>query len=293
MIAMRLKSFAFILFIVAIAAFGEDDKKAPGASKSHAIKDLRLTLLRIEPGEFQMGSPANEPAREKNELQHTVKLTTPFYMQATEVSQAQYQAIMGENPSRFKGAEMPVENVSWEDAVKFCAALSKREGRTFRLPTEAEWEYAARAGKSGPISGSGNIEQMVWHADNSGMDRIDSAKLWDTNPDGYFQKLLDNGCRPRWVGTGTPNDWGLHDMQGNLTEWVSDWYEADYFATDAARNDPQGPAKSSLNSRVMRGGSWGSDPRLCRIAARTWNVPTYKTPSCGFRVVMDPEQAKK
>lgn len=156
-------------------------------------------------------------------------------------------------------------------------------------PTEAEWEYAARAGKSGPVAGTGRLDEMAWYADNSGRQPLDSAKLWDTDPNNYFGKLSENGCGPRAVGTGMPNDWGIHDMEGNTAEWVMDWYSADYFRDDVLKIDPQGPVESSLGSRVMRGGSWGSDPRNCRIAHREWNVPSFRSGSCGFRVVMESE----
>ena len=258
-------------------------------AKSYEVRDLKMKLIRLAPGEFLMGSPANEAFRAENEFQHRVKLTKPFFIQATEVSQAQYKAIAGANPSEFHGEALPVENVSWNDAVRFCEAMSKREGRKFRLPTEAEWEYAARAGKEGPVSGTGTLDEMAWHADNSGKAPLDSARLWDTDPNAYFQRLFENKCRTRDVGAGIANDWGIHDMQGNVTEWVADWYTKEYFKEEAAKVDPQGPEKSPVDSRVMRGGSWGSDPRQCRIAQRNWNDPAAKSGSRGFRVVMEAE----
>jgi formylglycine-generating enzyme required for sulfatase activity len=140
----------------------------------HEIADLKMTLIRVEPGEF----PADEAGRDEHELQHKVRLTKPFYLQATEVSQAQFKAIIaGEHPSEFKGDDLPVESVSWHAAVLFCELLSKREGRTFRLPSEAEWEYAARAGAIGPVSGTGKLAEMAWHADNSGKQPLDSAAI--------------------------------------------------------------------------------------------------------------------
>jgi formylglycine-generating enzyme required for sulfatase activity len=273
-------------FVVASAA--ESTTKS-AAAKSHELRDLGIALARIDAGEFLMGSPEDEAAREADETQHLVKLTKPFYLQTTEISQRQYKAVMGENPSYFKGDDLPVENVSWFEAAAFCQELSRREGRRFRLPTEAEWEYAARAGKTGPIAGTGKLAEMAWHADNSGDQKIDSAKLWDTDPDNYFRRLSDNGCRPRPVGTGKANDWGIHDMQGNVSEWVADWYASRYFRTDAAKVDPWGPKESDVNSRVMRGGSWGSDPRNCRVAKREYNTPKMQSASCGFRIAMDGE----
>jgi formylglycine-generating enzyme required for sulfatase activity len=261
--------------------------RGAAAGKSHEVRDLKMTLVRIERGEFLMGSPEDEASRGADETQHKVKLTKPFYLQTTEVSQRQYQAVMGENPSSFKGDDLPVENVSWAEAAAFCLELGRREGRRFRLPTEAEWEYAARAGKAGPVAGTGKLQDMAWHADNSGKAKVDSARLWDTDPDNYFARLHDNGCQPRAVGTGTANDWGVHDMQGNVTEWVADWYSQEYFREDAAKVDPWGPKQSELGSRVMRGGSWGSDPRNCRVANRDYNIPGTQSASCGFRIAMD------
>jgi formylglycine-generating enzyme required for sulfatase activity len=257
--------------------------------KTYQVRDPKITLVRLEKGEFLMGSPKDETSRHEDETQHLVKLTKPFYIQTTEVSQNQYEDVMGENPSLFKGADLPVENVTWSQAAAFCYELSRREGRRFRLPTEAEWEYAARADKPGPVAGTGKLPDVAWYADNSGKAPLDSAKMWDADPNGYFGHLNDNGCRSHSIGSSAANDWGLHDMQGNVSEWVGDWYSAKYFGEDAAKVDPAGPRKSEFRSRVMRGGSWGSDPRNCRVAGRDYNVPGTQTASCGFRIVMEIE----
>jgi formylglycine-generating enzyme required for sulfatase activity len=261
----------------------------PVIEKSFEIPDLQMKFVRLEAGEFLMGSPADEVGRRDNELQHRVRLTKPFYIATMEVSQIQYKTIMGSRPSFFHGDDLPAENMSWDEAVSFCEKLSAREGRKFRLPTEAEWEYAARAGKKGPVSGTGKLDEMAWQANNSGTRPLDSAKLWDTDPDNYFERLADNAARTRAVGRGTPNDWGLHDMQGNVCEWVADWYSATWFSEPAAAVDPRGPKESDLGSRVIRGGAWSSDPRNCRVAFRDWNTPDSRSGSRGFRVVMDAE----
>ena len=279
----------FAALLAYTSGAGPATRRPPPADMIFQIARLNMTLVRIEPGEFVMGSPADEAERHENELQHKVRLTKPFYIQATEVSQAQYKAVMGgENPSHFKGDDLPVERVSWHAAALFCELLRKREGRTFRLPTEAEWEYAARAGKDGPVSGSGKLAEMAWHADNSGKQPLDSATIWDTDQDNYFDRLNANDCRTRIVGGGTANAWGLHDMQGNVSEWVGDWYAKDYYAASPAA-DPPGPATSPLESRVIRGGAWSSDPRHCRIGYRDWNDPAKCSASRGFRVVMEAE----
>jgi len=259
----------------------------PVVAKPFTLPDRRMTFIRIPNGEFLMGSPPDEPSRGDDETQHKVTLAKPFYIQTTEVSQQQYEAVMGENPSNFKGGDLPVENVSWSQAAAFCYELSRLEGKKFRLPSEAEWEYAARAGAAGMVAGTGNLDEMVWYADNSGFKKIDSATLWDTDPSSYFAKLSDNGCRSRSVGIGRANAWGLYDMQGNVSEWVADWYSKDYYRDPAANVDPTGPKKSDLGSRVIRGGSWGSDPRSCRLAKRDYNVPSTQSGSCGFRIAMD------
>ena len=279
-----------LLLLIVTVAPGEGQKvKKPPVRKSFELPDLQMTLLRIEPGEFDMGSPADEPNRKEYEFQHKVRLTRLFFLQSTEVTQAQYRNVMGANPSYFRGDDLPVETVSWEEATAFCRKLNERTGRHFRLPSEAEWEYAARAGKDGPVAGTKKLDEMAWYAENSGRRRVDSAKLWDSNPNEYFKNLLDNGCGTHAVRTLKPNDWGLLDMEGNVSEWVADWFSDTYFHEDAAKLNPRGPTDSKLNSRVMRGGSWGSDPRNCRIAHRDWNVPSTRSASVGFRVAMDAE----
>jgi formylglycine-generating enzyme required for sulfatase activity len=272
------------------AASPKPDPAAARAVRAapHHIKDLEMSLVRIEPGEFIMGSDVSEAHREDDEHAHRVAITRPFYIQSTEVTQSQWKAIMGENPSYFKGDNLPVDNVSWDDAMAFCKKLGEREKRKFRLPTEAEWEFAARAGKDGPVAGSGKLPDMAWFADNSGAAAIDAANLWDNEPGNYFNKLLANKCGSHSVATRKANDWGIYDMQGNVVEWVADWYAADYFR-NSPKSDPTGPEKSTLNSRLLRGGSWGSDVRHCRLADRDWNEPGKRSPSYGFRVVMDPQ----
>ncbi|MDB5329234.1 MAG: Sulphatase-modifying factor protein [Phycisphaerales bacterium] len=261
----------------------------PAAETFHEVADLQMKFVRIPAGEFLMGSPADEAGRRDNELQHKVKLTRQFYLQTTEVSQRQYKAIMGTRPSNFRGDDLPVENISWDEAVSFCQKLSDREKRKYRLPTEAEWEYAARAAKTGPVSGTGKLDEMAWYANNSGTQPLDSAKLWDADPHNYFERLLDNAARTRAVGRGTANDWGLHDMQGNVSEWVADWYSPTWTADEAAKVDPQGPKESDRGSRVIKGGAWSSDPRNCRVAFRDWNTPDDRSGSRGFRIATDAE----
>ena len=231
-----------------------------------------MELVKIPAGSFVMGSPESERGRRDNELQHKVVLTKPFYMGKFPVTQAQYEAVMGVNPSTFKGegegvlSDNPVELVSWDDAQEFCKRLSKSAGKPVRLPTEAEWEYACRAGSNTAFcfgDDESKLGEYAWHYINSG---------GKTHP----------------VGQKCPNAYGLHDMHGNVWEWCQDWY-GNYLAQGAkakpAKN-PTGPATGA--SRVLRGGSWYDDPGNCRAAYRDGNYPGYRDHGVGFRVVVVP-----
>jgi len=223
----------------------------------------------IAPNTFTMGSPTNELDRATDEgPQTTVILTRGFWVGQYEVTQGQWQAIMGQNPSYFKGevtleATVPVENVSWEDVQEFLRRLNAREGGPkYRLPTEAEWEYAARAGTSTAYSFGDSERQLgeyAWYNDNAG---------GKTHP----------------VGQKKPNTWGLYDMQGNVWEWVQDWYGKDTY-TSAAVTDPQGPASGSF--RVYRGGGWYGTARNCRSADRFNVAPGGRYGSLGFRLLRE------
>ena len=213
----------------------------------------------IPPGTFVMGSPGSEEGRDADEVQHTVTLTEGFWLSDHEVTQSEYQAVMGSNPSFWKGEGLPVEQVSWDDAVLYCQKLTDRErsaGRitlqqAYRLPTEAEWEYAARAGTTGPRYGE--LDTIAWC-------------------------LLNSGSKTHPVKQKAANGWGLHDMIGNVFEWCSDRY-GKYPAGSIV--DPQGP--SSGASRVIRGGSWGSDDWFVRSAVRLWDVQGDLGHYLGFR----------
>lgn len=225
---------------------------------------IGMKLKLIPSGKFLMGAPESEEGRSANETQHTVTLTDPFYMGVYEVTQQQYEKVMGNNPSGFKHAQNPVEQILWSDAVDFCKKLSdlpaeKGAGRVYRLPTEAEWEYACRAGSTTAFSFGDQGTQLVlygWCAENS-------------------------GGKPHAVGQLLPNRWGLYDMHGNVWEWCSDWH-ADY--SNQALTNPTGPF--SGNQRVNRGGSWRNSPALvCRSARRLRDFPIARDINIGFRVV--------
>jgi formylglycine-generating enzyme required for sulfatase activity len=236
-------------------------------------RPIPADMVRVEGGAFQMGS-TNGYDNEKPVHSVTVK---SFYMGKYEVTQKEWAEIMGTNPSKFKGDDLPVENVSWYDAIEYCNKRSLKEGLTpayrgsgdsitcnfsatgYRLPTEAEWEYAAKGGDKDYLtlsySGSNNADAVGWHTDNS-------------------------GGRTHPVGTKLPNDLGLFDMSGNVWEWCWDWY-GDYPAS--ARTDPAGPASGAL--RVLRGGSWNIYAQYLRSAFRGYNTPSLRDSYGGFRLV--------
>lgn len=221
----------------------------------------------IPPGMFWMGSPADEPGRQPDEVQRMVVLSRGFWLSDHEVTQAEYESVMGVNPARFKGdARRPVETVSWYEAIDYCQRRTEREradgtlpeGLAYRLPTEAEWEYAARAGTTG--ARHGELDAIAWHGGNSG---------GQTHP--VMQKA--------------PNAWGLHDMIGNVWEWCADWH-ADY--PEGMATDPEGPPTGF--SRVFRGGGWGSGTSACRSADRNWGmVPGSWYSFLGFRPALSEE----
>ncbi len=219
------------------------------ASNGGDIIDLgpeaKMPIVFITPGSFTMGSPSGEEGRSSMESQVEVSLSQPFWLAKTEVTQAQWKAVMGRNPSSFKGPNRPVEKVSWEDVQSYLTKLNEKgvlpEGWKFALPTEAQWEYACRAGEKGPFSG-GSLEEVGWYDGNSG------SKTHD-------------------VGQKKPNAWGLHDMHGNVYEWCSDWY----YGTLRGGVDPTGP--TSGDYRVFRGGSSGGVASYCRAANRFWYFP--------------------
>ena len=244
--------------------------------------------MKIEAGEFMMGSAESEAERLDNELYHKVKLNG-FYMGKYAVTQREYELIMGINPSHFKGANLPVENVSWFDAAAYCNARSIHEGFGplyilkgeivrwnwhavgYRLPTEAEWEYACRAG--------------TVTAFNTG-DKITTDQA---NYDGTYSynKSVKETYRETTVPVGgfEPNQWGIFDMHGNVWEWCWDWY-GPYNLRNTV--NPTGPASGS--SRIIRGGSWGGSARYLRSANRCSNVPFSRDNYLGFRVLLHLEE---
>jgi len=234
--------------------------------------DLGMTFVRIPAGTFMMGSPEDELGAYSTEWpRHQVTLTNDFYMMTTEVTQAQWEAVMGSNPSYFDecGGNCPVEKVSWHDVQDFIAALNARDSRIYRLPTEAEWEYAARAGTTTAFY-NGNITQ-------------ESCDPIDPNLDAIGWYCGNSGSTTHAVAQKQPNAWGLYDMSGNVWEWCQDWHGA---YPDNASVDPGGPSDASY--RVIRGGSWYDLARYCRSASRLRSYPTGRSYDVGFRLALSP-----
>lgn len=251
---------------------------------------LGMQLTLIPPGEFMMGSPVTEEESQKTEVPHRVQVTKPFYLGKFEVTQAEYQKIMGENPSWFsvngRGQikvegqntdRFPVDSVSWHNAMIFCRKLSEREGKTYRLPTEAEWEYACRAGTTGPFH-FGTIN-------NGRSSNSDGRYPYGTNAKGPFLS------RTTQVGSYKPNAFGLFDMHGNVFEWCADWFDPQLYHRRQGKltSDPFVSDKTpAVNTRVLRGGSWLKGKDLhSRSAYRRGNLPSWKGQNIGFRVVQE------
>jgi formylglycine-generating enzyme required for sulfatase activity len=207
----------------------------------------------VPPGSFQMGS---ESGQVDEKPVHRVTIGAGFYLGKYEVTQAQWQAVMGHNPSYFKGHNLPVEQVSWDDAALFVAKLNaQKDGYTYRLPTEAEWEYACRAGTTGDYAG--DLDALAWYGNNSGRARLDAAEMARIDVQNYYKRLMENGGQTHPVGSKLPNAFGLFDMHGNIWEWVQDYYSDGYYAQSPS-TDPKGPEGGSQH--VVRGGSWHQMP---------------------------------
>jgi formylglycine-generating enzyme required for sulfatase activity len=291
---------ALLLAVVPAAAQREESQKA-------LTNSIGLKLVLIPAGKFQMGSPATEDEREDKELPHEVTISKPFYMGVYEVTQAEYAKGIGDrevdgqrnpwnNGARFGkdqggGPDHPMENVQWDQAAEFCKRLSalteeKKAGRTYRLPTEAEWEYACRAGTTTPFHQGKSLSSNEANF-NGNFPYGDAAKS------AYLRRTSK-------VGSYEANAWGLHDMHGNVQEWCSDFYDPDYYKKSPAV-DPKGPEDGvvptgyksrnvpgpGLFYRVIRGGSWMDEARGCRSAYRFRAMPNEPYPLIGFRVVCE------
>ena len=249
---------SMIVLLFGSPAFGQQPREINNS--------IGMKFVLIPAGTFTMGSPTNEVGRGIHETQHEVTISKPYFFGVYEVSQEQFEKVMAQNPSEFKGVKNPIENLSWVSAVVFCKELSelpeeKTSGRKYRLPTEAEWEYACRATSTTTYCFGDSVESLAEYA--------------------WFGQGRDGNTCP--VGEKKPNAWGLHDTHGNVSEWCQDWH-ADY--PSGAATDPQGPKEGSY--RIYRGGSWSFDAGGLRSAHRIMFKPSVRFYSVGFRVALSP-----
>jgi formylglycine-generating enzyme required for sulfatase activity len=263
--------WAVVLLILAGIAFSEDSKQPPKELTVDLGKGVKLEMVLIPAGEFKMGSPDDVFDREKP--QHRVRITKPFYLGKYPVTQGQYERMTGKNPSYFSKSgggrdkigeedtsQFPVECVSWGDAVEFCKRLSAKEKKEYRLPTEAQWEYACRAGSKTRYyfgDDESQLGEYAWFRDNSG---------GKTHP----------------VGQKKPNAWGLCDVHGHVWEWCQDWYGE--YQENSPADDPTGPATDSY--RVLRGRAWFDPAWIDSSVSRGGDFPENRLNSLGFRVCL-------
>jgi len=257
-----------IVFLAGLSAFAQSS--APNKNA------LGMEFVKIAPGEFVMGcSMGDNDCDAIEKPAHRVQISKAFEMGKYEVTQAQWQAVMGSNPSTIKGEDHPVETVSKNDAHDFLAKLNARnDGYKYRLPTEAEWEYAARAGTTGAQTGS--LDDVAWYGANA-----------------------DDETHP--VGKKKPNAWGLYDMLGNVREWVEDVYTRDFYSNSPAADPLAAPGRGGQPGRggparqlpIMRGGAWDNSANFVRLSARYhYYGPTLRVSDVGFRVVREPSESK-
>ena len=306
-----MKSFALVVLIV-VSMASPLPAQVEAQEPKTITNSIGMKLVLIPAGTFTMGSPPSEEGF-NDERQHEVTLTQDYYLGAFEVTQAQYEKVMGINPSYFEWYEVverhpktgrvvnddssnhPVEMVSWEDAVEFCDKLSalpeeKRAGRVYRLPTEAEWEYACRAGSKTAYSfgeSSRSLGDYAWFyekraGETPSVDEMASNAIFLilSGERRSFGERRSRETHP--VGQKQPNAWGLYDMHGNVWEWCSDWYGP---YPGGSSTDPTGPQSGSF--RVYRGGSWHYNAAGCRSAFRGRGYPSYRDDYRGFRVALN------
>jgi formylglycine-generating enzyme required for sulfatase activity len=228
----------------------------------HTSTAPNIEMVRVEGGTFQMGSDDKEAYSNEKPV-HTVTVGS-FSIGKYEITQAQWRSVMGTSPSYFKNCDnCPVENVSWDDIQQFLSKLNNLSSKRYRLPTEAEWEFAARGGNSSngfKYSGSNDLNAVAWYDYNS-------------------------GSKTHSVGGKSANELGIYDMSGNVWEWCSDWYDSEYYSSSPSSN-PTGAVTGAF--RVLRGGSWNSRAVFCRVANRAESAPSHRDSGCGFRLVSFP-----
>lgn len=301
------------LVVLLIVSWGATVAPCPGAEPPTLINSLGMKLVPIAAGEFLMGSPESEEGRGDDELQHRVKLTKAFHMGQHEVTVGQFRQFVEATKYRtaieragkpgfgydtdnkvmeeldkfswrhvgFEQTENhPVVNLAWDDAHEFCQWLSKKEGRRYQLPTEAQWEYCCRAGAITRYS-TGDAEESLTKAANV----ADASFLAKYANATWSVEWNDRHPFTAPVGSFEPNRWGLHDMHGNVWEWCADWYGRDYYR-DSPAADPEGPKTGEIH--VLRSGAFTNRGRLLRCADRDAERPKYRGNFAGFRVVLLP-----
>lgn len=236
------------------------------SSNSIVFGNNRYKMVYVSGGSFTMGATSEQgsDAYSNEKPVHRVALSD-YYIGQTEVTQALWQAVMGNNPSNWRGDNLPVECVSWNDCQSFVEKLRSMTGRRFRLPTEAEWEFAARGGnysRGYKYSGGSYIDDVAWYNSNS-------------------------NSKTHAVATKQANELGIYDMSGNVWEWCSDWYDSNYYKNSES-NNPLGDYTGSCTYRVYRGGSWRYDARPCRVSGRNFHTPGYNDNDLGLRLVLVP-----
>jgi len=255
---------------VNLTSCGDDDEPGdmPGPQgsdkKGITVEGVSFNMIKVKGGTFLMGSDDSESDSDERPI-HNVTLDD-YYIGETEVTQELWEAVMGTNPSYFKGSNKPVEMVSWNDCQEFIKKLNQLTGINFRLPTEAEWEYAARGGNKSQgykYAGSNTIDEVAWYSDNA-YDVGESSRDYGTHP----------------VDTKSPNELGIYDMSGNVYEWCSDWYR-EY--SSSSQSNPTGPTSGSY--RLFRGGCWYDYAQCCRVSYRYGYFPDGWGNGNGFRLV--------
>jgi formylglycine-generating enzyme required for sulfatase activity len=255
-----LKTFFIGMIALSIISSCEDETTNNSNNTPDSLQIEEPVMVQVEGGTFIMGCTAEqgEDCRDNELPAHSVTLNS-FKISKYEITQKQYESVMGTNPSNnANGDNYPVENISWDDAQEYCRRLSDSTGKQYRLPTEAEWEYAARGGNQSQgykYSGSNNLNSVGWYYDNS-------------------------GSNSSTVGQKSPNELGIYDMSGNVWEWCSDWYGA--YSAEVQTN-PTGP--SSGSHKVRRGGGWDGGAASCRVAIRDYGISNGGNDIVGFRVV--------
>jgi sulfatase modifying factor 1 len=257
----RLFCLSLVVGLASHLPLHAQEKKDPPKSFTNS---LGMKFVWIKPGNFMMGSPKEEEGRFDHETQHKVTLTKGFYMGVYTVTQEEWQAVMSNNPSHFKGEKnLPVERVSWDDCQVFINKLRDKDKKPYRLPTEAEWEFCCRAGTTTPFYFGATI--------STDQANYCGEAVYGNGKEGVYRK------KTMPVGSFPANTWGLHDMHGNIGQWCQDWHG--YYPQEDVV-DPTGAEKGQC--RVFRGGSWSTYPKYCRSAFRICDFP--RSHNCGFRL---------